>query len=235
MPDAAAQLAFELPPRSRLGRADFLPGRSNEAALRLVEAWPDWPARLLHLAGPPGSGKSHIMAIWAERSGATLIEAAEITTGHVPALVAAGPIALDNVDRAETDGSALFHLVNGAREGGADILFTSEGRLDPERIRLPDLLSRLRLAPRAVLDAPDDELLAAVLEKLFADRQLVVDPTVVAYLGHRVERSLEAARAVVAALDAEALRRGRRITRAMAAALLGDARGTTPAADEEGA
>jgi len=62
----------------------------------------------------------------------------------------------------------------------------------------------------------------AVLFKLFSDRQLVVDPTVVAYVALRIDRSLDAARAIVAALDREALARGKRVTRAMAAELLRD-------------
>ena len=57
--------------------------------------------------------------------------------------------------------------------------------------------------------------------KLFVDRQLVVDTTVVDYIALRIERSLAAGRDVVAALDREALSRGRRVSRAIAAEVLG--------------
>ena len=77
-------------------------------------------------------------------------------------------------------------------------------------LRTPDLLSRLRLAPSVSLDAPDDALLKAVLVKLFVDRQLVVDTSVVDYIALRIERSLARAAEIVAALDREALSRGRR-------------------------
>jgi chromosomal replication initiation ATPase DnaA len=93
-------------------------------------------------------------------------------------------------------------------------------------IRTPDLKSRLRLAPSVSLEPPDDALLKAVLVKLFVDRQLVVDTSVVDFLTLRIERSLAAAAEVVAELDREALSRGRRITRPMAADLLGRAAGT---------
>ena len=83
-------------------------------------------------------------------------------------------------------------------------------------------MSRLRLAPIVALGAPDLELTRAVLFKLFADRQLAVDPPVAAFIALRIERSLDAARAVVAALDREALARGGRVTRAMAGELLRD-------------
>ena len=88
-------------------------------------------------------------------------------------------------------------------------------------LRTPDLLSRLRLAPSVSLDAPDDALLKAVLVKLFVDRQLVVDTTVVDYIALRIERSLAQADELVAILDQEALSRGRRVSRAIAAEILG--------------
>jgi chromosomal replication initiation ATPase DnaA len=76
-----------------------------------------------------------------------------------------------------------------------------------------------RLAP------PDDALLAAVLAKLFADRQIAPAPDCVPYLARRIERTFEAARATVAAIDAQALAEGRKVTRALAAEVL-DKRGT---------
>ncbi len=53
----------------------------------------------------------------------------------------------------------------------------------------------------AKLDAPDDALLAALLVKHFADRQVAVPPGLIDYLVPRIERSSAAAEAVVAALD----------------------------------
>ncbi|MBN2758922.1 MAG: chromosomal replication initiator DnaA, partial [Rhodobacteraceae bacterium] len=70
---------------------------------------------------------------------------------------------------------------------------------------------------------PDDALLAAVLEKLFADRQVTIPDTLIPYLLPRMERSLAAAQALVARLDREALARGRPIGRSLAAELLGAA------------
>ena len=71
------------------------------------------------------------------------------------------------------------------------------------------------------LSAPDDALLRAVMVKLFADRQLSVDESLIAYLATRIERSFAAARKAVEALDREALRQKRSVTRALAAELLG--------------
>ena len=64
------QLAFALPHAESLTRDNFLEGPANAAALALIERWPDWPNRIMLLAGEEGSGKSHLASIWAERSGA---------------------------------------------------------------------------------------------------------------------------------------------------------------------
>jgi chromosomal replication initiation ATPase DnaA len=66
---------------------------------------------------------------------------------------------------------------------------------------VPDLLSRLRLAPQQQIEPPDDGLLRALLVKLFIDRQLVVDIAVIDALAMRMERSFAAARQVVDRLD----------------------------------
>jgi chromosomal replication initiation ATPase DnaA len=97
---------------------------------------------------------------------------------------------------------------------------TSRTAPDAWDLNTPDLLSRLRLAPIVRLAAPDVELTEAVLFKLFSDRQLEVEPHVVTYIALRIERSLGATRALVAALDNEALTQGGRITRTMASNLL---------------
>jgi chromosomal replication initiation ATPase DnaA len=130
------------------------------------------------------------------------------------------------VDRGARDEAALFHLINLARERRAYLLLTCEAPPDRWGIATPDLLSRLRLAPSVALDAPDVALLRAVLVKLFVDRQLVVDTSVVDYIALRIERSLARASDVVARLDKEALSRGRRVSRAIAAQNLGAAQET---------
>ncbi len=59
---------------------------------------------------------------------------------------------------------------------------------------------------------PDDELIAGVLIKHFADRQLTVDPAVVTFLMGRMERSFAAVRRVAGALDRAALAEKRGVT-----------------------
>lgn len=223
MPDVPKQLAFDLPLDARYGREDFLVSPSNERAYALIEQWPDWTEPVIFLHGAEGSGKSHLASIWATAAHAWTTDAFGIASAQVPHLLSNGALLVEDIDRMEAgDEAALFHLTNLARERRAFVLLTSRVPLEALRLKTPDLLSRLRLAPSVALEPPDDALLRAVLVKLFVDRQLVVDTSVVDYLSLRIERSLAAAATVVARLDNEALSRGRRITRPMTAAVVGE-------------
>jgi chromosomal replication initiation ATPase DnaA len=226
MRETPKQLAFDLPLDPRFGAEDFLVSPSNEHAYGLIESWPDWPDTILLLVGPRGSGKSHLASIWATNARAWTIDASGITQDKVPHLVSNGALAVEDMDRGERDEAALFHLLNLARERKASLLITCETPPDRWSLKTPDLLSRLRLAPSVTLEAPDDALLKAVLVKLFVDRQLVVDTSVVDYIALRIERSLAKASELVALLDREALSRGRRVSRAIAAEILGAAQET---------
>jgi chromosomal replication initiation ATPase DnaA len=221
MREAPKQLAFDLPLDPRFGREDFLVSPSNEQAYAQIESWPDWNDTVLILNGPRGSGKSHLAAIWAATAHAWTIDAFEIVPDKVPHLISNGALAIEDFDRADRDEAALFHLINLAREKRAFVLLTCEKSPDHWGLRTADLLSRLRLAPSVSIAAPDDALLKAVLVKLFVDRQLVVDTSVVDYIALRIERSLAKADEFVTVLDKEALSRGRRVSRAMAAEILG--------------
>jgi chromosomal replication initiation ATPase DnaA len=220
MRDGPKQLTFDLPLEPRFGPEDFLVSPSNEAAYGLIERWPEWPDTALLLLGPRGSGKSHLAAIWAGNARAWTVDAFEVADGKVPHLVSNGALVIEDADRGDRDEAALFHLMNLARERKASVLLTAEAAPDRWNLRTPDLLSRLRLAPSIALEPPDDALLKAVLVKLFLDRQLVVDTSVVDYIALRIERSLARAAEIVAALDREALSRGRRISRPIAALVL---------------
>jgi chromosomal replication initiation ATPase DnaA len=212
-----------LPHAESLTRDDFLEGPANAAGLALVESWPDWPNRTMLLVGPEGSGKSHLAAIWAERAGARSTAAHALTAAGVPGALATGALVVEDLRPSDFDERALFHLLNLAREDEASVLITA--RLPPSafEVELRDLRSRLRAIPTVSLLPPDDQLFRALLVKLCADRQLNVDESVVSYLATRIERSFAAARQAVELLDSEALRRGRPVTRALAAELLRDA------------
>ncbi len=214
------QLAFALPHAESLTRDNFLEGPANEAALSLIESWPDWPNRVMLLVGPEGAGKSHLAAIWAEKAGARSTSAHALGPNAVPGALATGALVVEDLRPADFDERAMFHLLNLAREDAAYILITARVPPSSYEIGLRDLRSRLRAVPTVSLSPPDDQLFRGLLIKFCADRQMSIDETVVSYLVSRIERSYAAARRAVELLDTEALRLGRPVTRALAAELL---------------
>jgi chromosomal replication initiation ATPase DnaA len=216
-PKPGTQLALDLPVAPRLSAEDFLVGPSNEAAYALIEAWPDWPDSVLVLIGPEGSGKSHLAAIWSGRAGALRTEAEAITAARVPELAATSALLIEDADCGRLDEAALFHLLNLVRARSGAVTITARHAPDAWGLVTPDLLSRLRLAPSARIQPPDEALLKSVLVKHFVDRQLIVDTGVIDAIALRIPRAFAAARAVVEAIDRAALERGRRVTRALGA------------------
>ncbi len=117
MADTPRQLPLILPHEQALSRDDFLEGEANHAALEMIESWPAWPAPVTVLAGPVGSGKTHLVEIWRALSGAVVIQARDLTSEKVADLVAAGAVAVEDAHRG-FDETALFHLINAARQAG---------------------------------------------------------------------------------------------------------------------
>ena len=216
------QLAFDLPARESLSREDFIVTQANRLALAAVEGWRGWPGRKMLLVGPAGAGKSHLAAIWAAEAGASTLPARDLPGADLPALAAGGAVLVEDADAiagsAEAE-AALFHLHNLLAPDGA-LLITAKAPPRDWGLHLPDLLSRLQAAPLTRLEGPDDTLLFGVLAKLFADRQITVNPALIGWLIARMPRSIGAARALVAALDARALALGRPVSTRLAAELL---------------
>jgi chromosomal replication initiation ATPase DnaA len=213
-------LTLELAPEPGYERENFVVSGSNEQAYAMIELWPGWPVPMLLILGPPGAGKSHLGTIWASIAKAGIQSAASLAAANIDALAAAGPLLLEDADAIGEAEAQLFHLLNLMRERGSALVITAKAPPDAWGLRTADLLSRLRLAPTVTIGPPDDALMRAVLVKLLIDRQLVIDTSVVGYIALRLERSLDAARSFIDALDREALARQRRISRAIAADVL---------------
>ncbi|KQB11525.1 chromosomal replication initiator DnaA [Rhodobacter capsulatus] len=217
------QLPLPLPVRVAEGREDFFVAPANALALSLLDAPETWAQGRMLLLGPEGAGKSHLAAIWASERGAVIRPAADLRPEAVADLAATGAVVIEDAQhlagRAAAE-QALFHLLNLTAAEGGRCLITAPTPPRDWGVALPDLKSRLDATQSVRIAPPDEALLAAVLVKLFADRQLTVPQSLIDWLVLRMERALGTARAVVEALDARALAEGRAITRAMAAEVL---------------
>ncbi|QKV18393.1 HdaA/DnaA family protein [Oricola thermophila] len=213
-----SQLLLDIGLSGSMTRDDLVVTRSNRAAVMLVESWPDWPGPVVVLAGPPGSGKTHLATIWRDMSGALACEARDLSGVALDAAQRGEALLIDGIEPGNFDENELFHIMNAVRANHGSLLLTSARWPGAWQVQTPDLRSRIQAATTVEISEPDDELLIGVMSKLFADRQIVVDPSVISYIASRIERSLASALSIVDRLDKASLARKARITRAFAAA-----------------
>ncbi len=218
------QLAFDLGYRPDFAAEEFLLSDCNRTAWTAIETWERWPDRRLALTGPEGSGKTHLAAIWGQRTGALRMHAAELTEARLHRLMAAPATIVENVDRVcvlpqpvrQQIETLLLHLFNLSGAEGIPLLLTGRRATGHWRIETPDLASRVAAMPHVAIMPPDDAILSRLLTKLFRDRRQQVGQDVIEFLLRRMERSFAAVREHVAALDRKALAERRRITRPLA-------------------
>lgn len=203
-------LPLEHPPS--YARDALIVSDANAEAVRAVGAWPNWHGGCLVLVGPPGAGKSHLAAVWAEDAGAAIIDR-RLTTDDLPGLQGR-PLLLESADG--QDDEILFHLINQAGEPGRGLLMTSRSQPSAWPSRLPDLRSRLNALPTAFLGPPDDAILQGALLKLFRERHIRPADDLLPYLLRRMERSIAMARELADRLSAAGYAQGRPISRALA-------------------
>ena len=205
--------------RPALEREDFLVAPCNAAAVAWLDRWPDWPGPALVIHGPPGSGKSHLAEVWRGRSGAGSVDAVALARDAPCGGQAPAALVVDGLGGA-IDERALLHAYNSVAERGGHLLLTALAQPARWPLTLPDLVSRLRVAPAVAIGLPDDALLSALMLKLFADRQIAVTPEVPAYAAPRIERTFEAVASLVERLDRAALAEGRPVTVPLVRAVL---------------
>ena len=211
------QLAFTLPFVPALRAADFLPHEGARLALDMIAGDQPWPQNRLVLWGGPGTGKTHLLHVWASENGASLITGRLLQQPFWPK----GPVAIDDADQVPSE-EALLHIVNAAAESGFRVLLTVTRPPARSRIELPDLASRLRATMAVEIGPQDDGMRAALLAKLLSERQLVVLPSVQKYILTRLPRTAACVREAVGRLDEAALAAQSAISRTLAADCLAD-------------
>jgi DnaA regulatory inactivator Hda len=221
------QLPLPFQHQPRYEAADFITACSNQEALTWLDA--DWPERRLALFGPEGCGKSHLLHIWAERTGAVLLSGSTLT--DLETVPSSGGLALDDADQV-SDETRLLHLLNTARDRGLRLLLAARSAPSRWPVRLPDLSSRLRAITAVAIAPPDDDLLAALLKRLVADRQLVMPQAAQDWVLHHLPRSPAVLREAVARLDQASLASRAPITRPLAVKILNEGDFATADANE---
>lgn len=205
------QLPLDLESGDRYSRDRFI-ATTELAAIVGVLLHPDqWLSPHLILLGPPGSGKTHLGHIFAAQTHGRFITAEETHSLDFAALAPVSYV-IDDADRASED--ALFHLFNHIQKTGQQLVLLTENQPITWNVKLPDLASRLNAMRIIPLPEPDEDLLIAILNKLFAQRAISPSPDFIDYIVRRMDRSVSAAQKIVTELEHYA--NGRAFNRALA-------------------
>ena len=195
----------------------------NEQAVAAVAALDTPAAQSLYLAGPPGSGRSHLLQaacgrISAAGGSAVYVPLAEHVTAPVTRLEGLEHldlVALDDLDqlagRADWQ-EGVFHLYNRLQAAGGLLAVTAAAAPAGLGLGLADLASRLEALLRLRLSAADDERRRRILAAALARRGLDLPAASVAYLLRHQARDPGHLMRVVERLDAASLQAGRRLT-----------------------
>ncbi len=207
-----AQVPLDLNFRPALGREDFLLGEANRDAVKWIDQWPIWPGGGLVIFGPEGSGKSHLVKVWLDRCDGNAVKKSELESVNQKVTALQRPcFAIEDLDGG-CDEEGLLHLFNQIMARDGSLLLTSRAAPRSWGMELRDLSSRILALPAVEIHEPDDELLEAVLRKLFSDRQIPLRDDVVSYLISRIDRSFSSVVRIAAALDSASLASHRAIT-----------------------
>ena len=219
-----SQLALNFPHRPSLGREDFMVADCNKEAVGTIDLWPNWPYFAICIYGPEGCGKTHLANVFAQMVALQtahpyripFIKAANLTKDLTHTLFETSPqIVIEDLQNL-TNQEALFHRYNTYRDLGGNILFTATAAPARLNFSLPDLRSRMNIVPALEIKAPDDDLLMALLLKLFTDRQITPSPELLDYLLKNMQRSFSYARKLVEEIDNISLAKKRAISLAIA-------------------
>ncbi len=213
-------LPFANSPEPGLG--NFIIAACNEQACDFIGRWPDWPAPVAALFGPAGCGKSHLASIWRARADAKLLVARDVAPGGTRPVLFSGALVIEDMDRVPPDASRDHLLIDLFDHPGTSLLLT--GRLPPAQwpAATGDWRSRLQSLIALEVLPPDDGLLAALVKRHFAARQLQVPGSVVNRIVTHLERTPGAVARFIEAADCKALSERRPISLRLVMEMLGD-------------
>ena len=169
------QIPLQLEPRRPDRFEDFVTG-PNESALAAVKHLLDEPGGSLFLAGPEGSGKSHLLNALCHAAREDGLAAFYIALKRLPEEAAASLEGLQVLDLVCVDDldsvagnpvweNALFACFNEVRAAQGRLLVSSSLPLASLELGLPDLASRLAWGVRQNLRLPDDDGKLQILQQ----------------------------------------------------------------------
>ncbi len=210
------QIPLDLAFKPSYQKQDFIVNHQNMAVMKMLNSWPAWPSPWLLIEGGKGSGKTHLAHIFAQKLEAVYLKNLSADIENILTKIEGKSVVIDysiNEDR-ETQ-NKFFHVINHIKEQQQYGVLFIEPMENQDFIVLADLLSRISQMPRFKLLPPDDDLLKALIVKLFSDRQLKITEAQVNWMIPRVRRSFEFVEEFVGRVDKASLAHKKSITQSM--------------------
>lgn len=209
MNKTSTQIPLYLPTKNQYKLQDFISSSCNSLALQAVTSWPNWSFFALSIFGPTGSGKTHLAHIFADYVNLkmkrpisiSLIKACDLKINKIDYLCQHNPCLIIEDITTHINEEALFHLFNSYQSKQGYLLFTSEIPLARLNFKLKDLSSRLKQVPSVAISEPDDQMLEALIVKLFSDRQILISGDILNYIIQNMERSFAYGVKLVSKID----------------------------------
>ncbi len=211
------QIPFDLAFKPSYQREDYIVNTQNKPIMAMLDAWPKWQSPWLFIEGKKGAGKTHLAHIFAEKLDAVLIKDLSVSINKLMTKTENKSIVIDcGIDGDREKQKNLFHLINQVKQQQKYGVILSEPMDEQgDIIVLADLLSRLSQMPLFKLEEPDDDLLKALIVKLFSDRQLRITEAQINWMIPRIRRSFSFVEKYVDALDKASLAHKKSITQTM--------------------
>ena len=215
------QLSFNLKKEKIYEKDDFLVSKSNKEAYKLINKWPDWESRKIIIFGDSGTGKTHLSKIWQEKTSAIILNLNKFKKIKFDNFfLKKKKFIIENISNffdkikkkdKENLEKNLLHFYNLIDEKRGYVVLTAAIAPKFWGINLPDLKSRILSSTTVNIKKPDDELLSAVLVKLFIDKQILIDKKIIKFIVYRSERSFTSLQSLVNKIDEQSLIKKKKI------------------------
>jgi chromosomal replication initiation ATPase DnaA len=197
------QEVFDFHKEERLDWNDFIESEENRNALSYLTKWPFRDSHGLIIHGESGTGKTHLAALWAQTANAIYVLGESFNHNPRDLFGSECNFVFDNFDTLikHENYDWLFHFFNIVKEKNKSFLILS--RLHPSlwNVELNDLRSRLFTLPAVAIDAPRDDLLLKISQKIAKDLEIIISNDAMKYVLNTVERNVSSVAAVLKVLD----------------------------------
>ncbi len=182
------QLLLDFDIKTNFNDHDYYVSESNYFAFNLIDKWPKWEKRILNISGEKFSGKTHLANIFKSKTSALFLNENEINDEVFKKIKLYESIIIDGFLNT-SDERLIYSILNLVDQDSKYLLINSEIPIGEVNFKLPDLVSRSRNLLHAKIEAPDDDLIFAIILKNFSDRQIKLEKKIIEFIINRIDRS----------------------------------------------